>query len=131
MSKRKKSPAYYTLLIPGIFMAVLGSGNIILGTLKHEQYKATFLENNKELNNTNTSEISFSPLQRLKNTHHSSDRIHTLVRKAQARMNLYSLVIYGGKVFFLISLFLLGGALIKKYFDESKIQKTKPDPLTP
>ena len=123
MSKRKKSPAYYTLLIPGIFMAVLGLGNILLGSFKYEQYQDTLAENRHELGNypSLTDDIKeLSPLQRLRSTDKQSSRILAHVRKAEARRDLYSLVIYGGKVFLLISALLLGGAVLRKYHEDSK-----------
>lgn len=123
MSKRKKSPAYYTLLIPGIFMAVLGLGNILLGTYKYEQYQDTLTENRQELESIpnlpeDTKELS--PLQRLRSTDKQSSRTLALISKAEARRDLYSLVIYGGKVFLLISTLLLGGAILRKYQEENK-----------
>ena len=123
MSKRKKSPAYYTLLIPGIFMAVLGLGNVLLGSFKYEQYQDTLIQNRQELEsypNSSDNVESLSPLQRLRSTTKQSTRIMDLVRKAEARRDLYSLVIYGGKVFLLISALLLGGAVLKKYHEDNR-----------
>ena len=125
MRKRKKSPTYFTLLIPGIFMAVLGIGNILLGSFKYEQYEEVLLTNQAELLNSNFQQTNnfskLSPLQKLKNTENSSSRLLALVRKAEARRDLYSLVIYGGKVFLIFSILLIVGAIIKKFIEDNRL----------
>lgn len=106
-------------------MAVLGIGNILLGSFKYEQYQNTLEENTQIIDDASlyadskADQKDLSPLQRLKSTDHQSSRILALIRKAEARRDLYSLVIYGGKVFLLISSFLLTGAVIKRYFEDS------------
>ena len=106
-------------------MAILGIGNILLGSFKYEQYQDTLKENtlliddSSLMDESKPEEKDLSPLRRLKYTDHQSSRILALIRKAEARRDLYSLVIYGGKIFLLISSFLLTGALIKRYFEDS------------
>ncbi len=106
-------------------MAVLGIGNILLGSFKYEQYEEVLLLNREELVNSNLKQTNnfskLSPLQRLKNTENSSSRLLALVRKAEARRDLYSLVIYGGKVFLIFSILLIVGAIIKKFIEDNRL----------
>lgn len=124
MRKRKKSPSYFTLLIPGIFMAILGIGNIVLGTFKYEQYEEVVVDNkltlSKSRSQVNTHINNLSPLQRLKNTENTSSRMLHLLRKAETRRDLYSLVIYGGKILLILSSLLLIGAIFKKIINDAR-----------
>ncbi len=124
MGKRKKTSIYYTLMIPGIFMAVLGFGNVLLGTFKYQQYQEVLIEDKLEYNQEQTLTNEYerlSPLQRLKTTDKKVSRDIAILKKAEARRDLYSLVIYGGKVFLLISALLLIAAIIRKYYETNKI----------
>lgn len=106
-------------------MAVLGIGNILLGSFKYEQYEEVLINSQEELLRSDPQKVSnsskLSPLQRLKNTENSSSRLLALARKAEARRDLYSLVIYGGKVFLIFSILLVVGAIIKKFIEDNRL----------
>jgi len=100
------------LLLPGIFLLILGVGNLAVGTFKGEQYA-------KVMRELSTPDIGFtltrsSPLKRLAE---APERISpSLLRrkKAQARLEFYELVSIGGRILVLLSApFLLIGIIIR------------------
>ena len=102
------------LLIPAIFLVVLGVGNVLVGHFKYQQYNEMLNELNSENNFEKTENLS--PLQRLKYTSNSSTKVISLKQKAEARRELYQLVSYSGKIFLTIStLFFVASILTRRF----------------
>ncbi|OVE80326.1 hypothetical protein BVY02_00545 [bacterium J17] len=100
-----------TFLMPGVFLMLLGIGNISVGTFKGDEYQAV-IDELAELSPT-AALINASPLERIQLSNESIAKNYQRQRKAKARRNFYRLVTFGGQVFIAISLFLLliGGVL--------------------
>lgn len=91
------------LLIPGLFLLILGLGNIAVGELKYSQYKEVI----KELKNSTYTEgnemLKASPLRRLQLEQERANRTDERLQKSKARASLYFLVRSGGQIFLAIS----------------------------
>lgn len=88
------------LLIPGLFLLVLGIGNISVGTFKGRQYQEVLdelsvLEPTPGLENA-------SPLRRVQLAKQTETRLYQRQNKAENRLDFYQLVRFGGKVFMVI-----------------------------
>ena len=98
------------LVLPGVFLLVLGIGNISVGTFKGEQYEQVL----QELSTTEPgpSLANASPLRRIQLATQTASRLYQRQDKARAKRDFYRLVASGGKVFVIISLLFLSlGAL--------------------
>ena len=90
-------------ILPGIFLLILGAGNIYIGSSKVNEYTNVLeeLEKQKPSNFENT-----SPLKRLRLAEQSANRVYQRIEEAKDRISFYKLVVFGGKCFF-VSGFLL------------------------
>ncbi len=88
------------LILPGLFLLVLGVGNLAVGMLKEEQYQEVI------------DELSVEEAVRAENgptirpelvTEENSKRSQQRRMKAVARLDFYRLVGFGGKVFIALS----------------------------
>ncbi len=93
------------LLLPGIFLLVLGIGNISVGTFKGAQYQQVL--NELSVMERTQDNIQPSPLARFQLSGESAVRADQRLRKARARRDFYELVTFGGKGFVCFSLVLL------------------------
>ena len=106
-------------ILPGLFLLVLGAGNIYIGSSKVNEYQNVLIELEKQQpsNFKNT-----SPLKRLRLAEQSTDRIFQRIGEAKDRISFYTLVVFGGKCFFAIGVVLL---LISLFVKKKKLQQTK------
>ena len=97
------------LLLPALFLFVLGAGNIIVGSYKEWQYRQVY----EELAVLEASpDASASGLDRLQNFKQLSDRYLQGQIEARERLQFYRLVAFGGKTFIGVSIGLLAMALL-------------------
>ena len=101
-----------TFLLPGLFLLLLGAGNIVVGNYKAEQYKQVVA-------NLGSPELppvlqKASPLRRIRIAKLTESRTYQRRKTAVARLDFYLLVTFGGQVFASLSLpFLLVGLAIR------------------
>ena len=88
-------------LVPGVFLLILGMGNLGVGHFKRMQYDEVL----KELSQLESSrpELS-SPLARIEEANRDGLRLYHRQKRAQNRRDFYDLVEYGGKVFTAVSI---------------------------
>lgn len=102
----------YRFLVPGLFLFVLGVGNIVVGVMKTSQYEEVL----QELAVLEPSSVvtDDSPLARI----HSADHARFSGRRQQAKISLdfYRFVVTGGKFFLLLSTLLIAVAALLKLF---------------
>ncbi len=99
------------LILPGVFLLLLGVGNIWVGSYKADQYREV-IEELSLLQPTPGLEGA-STLRRIQLAEEVSSRHYERLAKARARLDFYQLVTYGGKVFVgLSAVFLLGGMML-------------------
>lgn len=99
------------LILPGVFLLLLGVGNIWVGSYKADQYREV-IEEISLLQATPGLEGA-STLRRIQLAEEVSSRHYERLAKARARLDFYQLVTYGGKVFVgLSTVFLLGGLML-------------------
>ena len=96
------------LFIPGIFLLVLGLGNIIVGEFKASQYEDV----RKELLNTiehKSPQVleNVSPLRRIQLANLAQERGTQKLKSTEQRVAFYSLVSTGGAIFVMASIILL------------------------
>ena len=92
-------------ILPGIFLLVLGAGNIGVGVFKGKQYEEVLQE--LSVLRPSPALVTSSPLKRIQVAKQTATRLHQRESKARARIDFYHLVEYGGKVFITLSMFLL------------------------
>ncbi len=109
-------------ILPGLFLLVLGAGNIYIGSSKVSEYQNVLIELEKQQpsNFKNT-----SPLKRLRLAEQSADRIYQRLGEAKNRISFYQLVVFGGKCFFILGIILL---LISLFMKKSKKEETIKNP---
>ena len=100
------------LLIPALFLIVLGVGNMLVGHFKLQQYDQLLSE--LDAQEIEEEQKDLSPLQRLKYASDSSPKLLALRQKAEARRDLYQLVSYSGKIFLAFSMLFLVALLISR-----------------
>ena len=101
-------------LLPGLFLFVLGLGNITVGVFKSAQYDEVI----QGLESTEPTPLlsNASALRRIQLAKMSADRLYLRQSTALARKDFYTLVEFGGKAFLALSLpFLLAGILISGF----------------
>ena len=98
------------LLLPALFLFVLGLGNISVGTYKEWQYRQVYEE---------LTVLEASPefgaalgLNRLQNFQENNDRYLQGQVEARDRRQFYRLVAFGGKVLIGVSIIFLATALL-------------------
>lgn len=93
------------LFLPGVFLLILGIGNILTGAGKVEQFDLVVAE----LSALETTDPVLEPsvLRRIESVNRTLDRRGQLLQQARAKRNLYQLPILGGKIFVGLGLLLL------------------------
>ena len=102
----------FVLLLPGIFLFVLGVGNISVGLYKGRQYEQVL----GELAGFQPSQakVKNSVLSRLYSSTSSFDLLAQRRQRVQSRLEFYRFTVSGGKVILSLStLFILGAVLAK------------------
>lgn len=116
-------------VLPGIFLLLLGIGNIAVGHYKGEQYNQVLEELSEPHPSANL--VNASPLRRIEFVRHSANRLSQRQSKARARRDFYQLVTFGGKSFVGLSIVLLFSGLCVRYIERSRPQSLAPPKLTP
>ncbi len=93
----------YRFLIPGLFLFVLGIGNITVGLYKSGQYEEVLQE--LSVLEPSTVVVETSPLARIHSTDHA--RLSERRQRATILLDFYRFVLTGGKVFLLIATVLI------------------------
>ena len=109
----------FKFLLPGMFLFLLGVGNIGVGLYKGAQYQEVL----KELAETQSSPklTPASPLLRLEYTKQTVTRLYQRQSKAKARKDFYELVTFGGKVFVMLSLVLILASMMVRYLEHRPV----------
>lgn len=108
-------------LIPGVFLLLLGLGNIVVGTYKGNEYEEVLLELDRASGTESTDVlINASPLRRVQLSRQARERIYQRQRHAQARRDFYRLVVAGGNVFVLLSTLCLFTAAILRILEQRR-----------
>ena len=97
-------------LLPGIFLFILGIGNLAVGHYKGGQYDEVISELKEKSLPLTIKEIS--PMERIRVTKESSARLGRRRDKAIARREFYQLVGIGGKIFISLSLVFISVASV-------------------
>jgi len=98
--------------LPGIFLLVLGIGNISVGTFKRQQYSSVLKE--LSVRESTTELVNVSPLRRIQLAKQNANRNYERIGHARARRDFYGLVTFGGEVFIgLSAVFLLISILLR------------------
>jgi hypothetical protein len=92
-------------LIPAAFLFLLGTGNLAVGTFKRSQYEDVLTE--LALFETLPGLNRSSSLRRVQVSKQTTHRLNERQDKAQARVDMYRLVEFSGKLFLTIALLTL------------------------
>lgn len=96
------------LFLPGIFLLVLGLGNIIVGEFKTSQYQDVRKELLTTIEHKSPKVLeNVSPLRRIQLANQAQERGTQKLKTTEQRVAFYSLVSAGGAIFVLTSLLLL------------------------
>ena len=118
------------LYLPGVFLLLVGIGNMIVGTYKAQQYRQVVdalstIEASASLENA-------SPLRRMQIARLSADRQYQRRKTASSRLSFYYLVSFGGKLFAGLSLpFLIVGIYLHLRERRSEHALAASQPATP
>lgn len=98
--------------LPGVFLLLLGLGNILVGMTKSLQYDRLLAELSAQENNQTLEEMA--PLERVQAANRQESRVIKNLSTAVSRREFYSLVTLGGEVFVGLSAgLLLVSAILK------------------
>lgn len=118
------------LLVPALFLLVLGAGNILVGTFKVRQYDEVYSE--LATLEPAAEPLPGSALMRIHTMRRVTDRLERRRYEVEDRRNLYLLVVFGGKIFIALSTVLLLVAAIGQVLlsggSRLAAQKTAPRP---
>ncbi len=98
------------LLLPGVFLLVLGIGNVSVGAMKQNQYQGVLKE--LAVRAPETQLINASPLRRIQLAKLTATRNYERIKHARSREDFYAIVVLGGKAFISISLLLFFSAAV-------------------
>jgi len=117
-----KSKKPYILILPGLFLFILGLGNIGVGEYKAKQYYQVLaeLELTAPLSN---SLVNSSPMRRIKLAEQSAIRLYQRQKEAKNKIAFYSLVSFGGKSFMLIGMILLLIGIPMRIFNKKELRQ--------
>lgn len=107
-------PRLARFLVPGIFLLLLGLGNIGVGTYKGAEYEQV-LEELSEIDSSSHL-INASALKRIQLAKTNTHRSEQLRQKASARRDFYNLVVFGGKFMLSISTIVLLMAAVVAFY---------------
>ena len=102
------------LLTIAIFTLLIGAGNIAVGSYKRQQYEVV-ARDLAGFRRTQADQITESALLRIKREVQKRENTEQRLQKASSRVELYSLVEFGGRLFLALSFicfFLTGGIKI-------------------
>ncbi len=99
------TPRPMKFLLPGLFLLVLGLGNILVGSFKEHQYLEVYQELSVLEPAPDTARNS--ALGRIHTAKQTNDRFYRRQAEASDRRTLYRLVHFGGRVFVTLSALLL------------------------
>ncbi len=99
-------------LLPGIFLLILGVGNVLVGGNKVAQYRSV-IQDLTALGESYSGASGTTSLERIQQAKRATDRHVQLEHRARARTEFYLLVTFGGKVLVGIGIiFVMVGTLI-------------------
>jgi hypothetical protein len=96
----------FLFFLPGIFLLVLGLGNLGVGSYKASQYDVVVSELQQREFMT-TSLVNASPLRRIQLAQQGANRLFQRMNEAKDRRSFYHLVSFGGKAFMLLGMCLV------------------------
>lgn len=99
--------------MPGIFLLILGIGNLSVGLYKGSQYEDVLLELSAEKSGTALLSNA-SPMRRIQYEKTTTNRLDERQNKAKARKDFYTLVSLGGKLFIALAFVLFSIGLLAK-----------------
>ena len=107
------------IVLIGLFLVVLGIGNLIVGELKGNQYEAVVDELAAIGRTADKNSLVLSnhdhPLVRIERYRHLSQTVVQRQQKAMMRMELYRVVSFGGKAMFAFGIIVVVLALFAKF----------------
>jgi hypothetical protein len=113
------------LLLPGIFLFILGIGNVIVGHYKSQEYERVLSELAPSV--PPRAILNVPPMQRMQMERERATRLDERRSKAQARRDFYQLVSFGGKGFMGLSALLIGcGICMHQFQRRQKPAKSLP-----
>ena len=112
-----------TFLIPGLFLFVIGMGNLLVGHFKEEQYNAVIAELSQRP--TNAQAPSLTSYHRLENDEEAVARRQARTEKAKSRRELYHLFVLGGVFFLALACLAFIGAALVKFLHFSRNSQPK------
>ena len=95
----------FKFLLPGLFLLLLGIGNISVGVYKGQQYEQV-LEELKQ-RNPRLELVNASPMRRIHFARNTANRLYQRQNKAKQRLDFYRLVALGGTIFLALGIPLL------------------------
>jgi hypothetical protein len=98
-------------VVPGIFLLILGIGNISVGTFKGDQYEQVLADLSAQEPTIGAADAS--PLRRIQLATQAASRLYQRQEKAQAKLDFYNLVATGGQVFVALSLIFFAAGLVR------------------
>jgi len=110
------------ITVPGLFLLVLGLGNILVGSYKANQYQLVVSELSQMEEPSKL--VNASLLKRIELDQAKSARIEDRREKATGRLDFYNLVSFGGKVMLSISGLLLSLGLLLRLVGNKEIPNT-------
>lgn len=118
------------LFLPGIFLLVLGIGNITVGVLKQNQYKRVIEEIAAEQPALELDRAS--PIQKIQLAKEIADRTYQRSHLANSRVEFYQLVAIGGKIMLAISvvILLLALGLLIRNSEKTSLDKNRNQTLS-
>ncbi len=114
---------HYKFLLPGILLGILGAGNILVGLKKEGEYQQVLASLARDT--VSMPEDSAPPLSRIHSLEESSNRLYERRTKALTRIDFYQLVVFGGKMFLIISAVFLGLTASIIFYSRKESQKVK------
>jgi hypothetical protein len=109
------------LLFAGLFLVILGIGNIIVGSVKGNQYAVVAEElaaiSRTSKRNPSTSSSHSYPLIQIENSRHTAEHLIQREQKALMRRDLYRVVVFGGQAMLAVGilLFVASGLLARMF----------------
>ncbi len=93
-----------TFLLPGIFLLILGLGNVSIGIYKSNQYKKVIKDLTKFSDQETASMlINATPTTKIQITQKKQERFLDLIKKALVKKDFYEFFIKGGTMFIILS----------------------------
>ena len=123
--QRSKRFRAIKLLVPGLFLLILGLGNLFVGLYKAAEYRAVLADLNPTAANEAPVLVNVSPLRRIQMAKVAETRSYQRRNKAQGRYDFYRLVVFGGQAFISVSVMLLLGSATLRYIETEPFRRRK------